>query len=368
MQAMPFHRQAPVVEDEGELLANGRRSAQWLYSQWLKEDSGDPDDALLHPPKTYRAVFLSDTHIGTPVCRAAELVRFLNHCQADYLYWNGDIVDLWHLRIFSPARMGKLLNSESFGRAQLTLIQKILREDRRGSRQIFIPGNHDEAVRALIGTGVRFGNQMLFLHDAVHETVTGERFLVMHGDSFDTIVRNHRWLGVLGTHVFGWLVGLSQTIDRLRGRVAAFNRLLERFGLDRHWSLAHQIKAKADGAAYNESYQRAMLTFMFRENANLAKRNAPAFSGIVCGHTHVAACKRFASPLNPVTGQSLGPRFIRYFNTGHWTGRPAVDGQDLPSPSDGEAPSCTALVEQSDGHMELVRWDALKGIVPVTEG
>ncbi|MGZ3305329.1 MAG: UDP-2,3-diacylglucosamine diphosphatase, partial [Asticcacaulis sp.] len=342
-----------------------RPSVQDIYAGLSSETGGDPGDELLHPVLTCRAVFLSDIHIGTPGCRAADVVAFLNHVKADFVYWNGDIFDLWHLHIFAPAGLGKLLKQGSLNRAQLTLIQKILREDRRGTRQVFIPGNHDEAFRALIGEGFRFGNRVLVMFDAVHETARGQRFLVMHGDAFDAIVHNHRWLGILGTSAFGWLAAFSLHIDRLRSRVRLFNGLLEALGLDRHWSLAARIKARADGAAYGASFEQAMLGFLFHENAARVRRGAAPYTGIICGHTHVAGHKLFNSPLQPMTGEPIGPRQVHYFNTGHWTGRPVAEGMDIDVDDDRTA--CTALVEHSDGRMELVRWDRKAGIVVLEE-
>jgi len=359
---MPFARLSEALDTDRQVVTT-RETIQGLYGRLSCEGSDDPSDDLLHEPRVYRSVFLSDIHLGAPGCRAAEVVKFLNHVRTEFTYWNGDIFDLWHLRIFEPASLGKLLKRGNLSRAQLTLVQKMLREDRRGSRQIFIPGNHDEAFRTLIGEGILIGNNVLTLFDAVHETADGKKFLVMHGDSFDAIVHNHRWLGILGTRVFGVLASLSIQIDRFRTNTPLINRLFDSVGLDRHWSLAHQIKAKADGASYDASYEQAMLSFLFRENATLVKRGAEPYSGIICGHTHVVCEKTFASPLDPISGKSIGPNQVSYYNTGHWTGRPAAEGTELYDPVRSNLPSCTALVEHCDGHLEIVRWDSTAGIV-----
>lgn len=355
---MYFARMSPA----SDLLpaVDTRETVQDIYARLSSDSSDDPSDALLHEPLTYRAIFLSDIHLGTPGCRAGDVVKFLNHVRASFTYWNGDIFDLWHLRIFEPTGLGKLLKQGSLGRAQLTL-QKILREDRRNARQIFIPGNHDEAFRTLIGNGFLFGNSVLTLFDAVHETADGQRYLVMHGDSFDAIVHNHRWLGILGTSAFGMLAKLSIHIDRLRANIRWISRLFDALGLDRQWSLAQQIKAKSDGATYNASFEDAMLGFLFRENAALVRHGVQPFKGIICGHTHIARDQAFPSPLDG-QGAPIGPHEVRYFNSGHWTGRPVAEG-DVHT-DDADYPACTALVEHTDGRMELVQWNTSLGIVP----
>ncbi len=340
------------------------------YKQVLLEHE-DTSDRLIHHPHRYRSVFISDLHLGTASSRAAELVQFLNHIKTEYLFLVGDVFDLWKLRIFHPLKLGKLLGSGVFSRAQLTVIQKLLRADRHGTKTVVVPGNHDEVLRDFVGT--RLSNIALVL-DAVHETQNGQRFLVMHGDSFDSMVRRHRWLSILGTHAFEAIAKLSIQIDRWR-KYARINRALEYLGLESHWSLAHAIKTRADGHSYSASYSQALLGYLFARNAEIYARHKKQphthgnvyFDGIICGHTHVPEVRDFPSPVDEETGESIGPATVTYMNTGHWTGH-LDESAPLAAAAheSSDSPTCTAIVEHLDGHLEPVRWVAQKGILPLT--
>jgi len=344
-------------------------SIERYYKQIVPERE-DTSDRLIHPQHHYRSVFISDLHLGTASSRAVDLVQFLNHVKTEYLFLVGDIFDLWKLRIFNPLKLGKLLGTGVLSRAQLTVIQKILRADRHGTKTVVVPGNHDEVLRDFVGT--RLSNIALVL-DAVHETQNGQRFLVMHGDSFDGMVRRHRWLSILGTHAFEAIAKLSIQIDRWR-KYARINRALEYLGLESHWSLANAIKTRADGHTYSASYSQAMLGYVFARNAEIYTRHkkqphthrSAYFDGIICGHTHVPEVRDFPSPVDKETGESIGPATVTYLNTGHWTGR-RNEGKHAGTVSQesSDSPTCTAIVEHLDGHLEPVRWVPQKGILPL---
>ena len=347
-------------------------SIERYYKRILLERE-DISDRLIHQQHRYRSVFISDVHLGTASSRAADLVQFLNHVNTEYLFLIGDIFDLWKLRIFNPLKLGKLLGSGIFSRSQLTVIQKILRADRHGTKTVVVPGNHDEVLRDFVG--VRLSNIVLVL-DAVHETQSGKRFLVMHGDSFDGMVRRHRWLSILGTHTFEAIARVSIQIDRWR-KYARINRALEYLGLESHWSLAHAIKTRADGHAYSTSYSQAMLGYVFARNAEIYARHkrqlrahhSAYFDGIICGHTHIPEVRDFSSPIDEETGESVGPKTVTYLNTGHWTGH--LDEHERDGGVSQESPAsltCTAIVEHMDGHLEPIRWVPQRGIVPLIQG
>jgi UDP-2,3-diacylglucosamine pyrophosphatase LpxH len=344
-------------------------SIERYYKRILPEPE-DTSDRLIHPQHRYRSVFISDLHLGTASTRAAELVQFLNHVKTEYLFLVGDVFDLWKLRIFNPLKLGKLLGTGVFSRTQLTVIQKLLRADRHGTKTIMVPGNHDEVLRDFVGMHL---NNIVLVLDAVHETRNGRRFLVMHGDSFDAMVRRHRWLGILGTHAFEAIAKLSIQIDRWR-KYARINRALEYLGLESHWSLADAIKTRADGHAYTASYSQAMLGYLFARNAEIYARHKKQprthagayFDGIICGHTHIPEVRDFPSPIDEETGEPIGPATVTYLNTGHWTGHLDEDRSEAIHYESSDAPICTAIVEHLDGQLESVRWVSQKGILPLT--
>lgn len=153
----------------------------------------------------YRTVWLSDIHLGTRGCKAEFLLDFLRHVECDTLYLVGDIVDGWSLK-----------RSWYWAQSHNDVIQKFLRKARKGTRIVYIPGNHDEGLREYCAT--TFGG-IEIRHDAIHETADGRRLLVMHGDEFDIIVRYARWLALLGTAAYSVALHLNQGFNAVRRRL-----------------------------------------------------------------------------------------------------------------------------------------------------
>ncbi|MCU0840995.1 MAG: UDP-2,3-diacylglucosamine diphosphatase [Thiobacillaceae bacterium] len=246
-----------------------------------------------------RAVFLSDIHLGTRACQADRLLDFLREYPAEHLYLLGDIVDFWAMR-----------RGIHWSRGQNTVIQKVLRRARHGERVVFIPGNHDEALREYEGTA--FGD-ILVINEHVHETADGRRFLLVHGDQFDQVTRYHRWVAVLGDLAYGLLMRGNAWLSWLRRRT----------GRPGYWSLAGYAKRKVKTA----------LQFIFDfERAVIHHVRERGLDGVICGHIHWAAMKE-------VDG-------LTYVNCGDW-----VD-------------SCTAIVEHHDGRLELVDWNGIQESLP----
>ncbi len=185
---------------------------------------------------------------------------------------------------------------------QNTVVQKILRRARHGEKVVFIPGNHDEALREYNGT--LFGD-ILIAFEWLHVTADGRRLLLIHGDQFDQVTRHHRWLAVLGDVGYDLLV-------RLNGWLSWCRRSLHISG---YWSLAGYAKRKVKSA----------VTFIFDfEDSVIHSVRDRGLNGVVCGHIHSAAIKEVGGLL--------------YVNCGDW-----VD-------------SCTAIVEHFDGRLELIEW------------
>lgn len=240
---------------------------------------------------TVRSIFLSDIHLGTRVCQADRLLEFLRHYAADHVFLVGDIVDFWAMR-----------RGVVWTAAQNTVVQKLLRRARHGEHVVFIPGNHDEALRDYIG--IAFGD-IPVRGEHVHTMADGRRFLLLHGDEFDQIIRHQRWIAVLGDVIYDALVRASAILSWIR----------RRFGVHAYWSLAGYAKRRV---------KRAMqFIFDFEASAVRAARQR-GLDGIVCGHIHSAAIRE-------VDG-------LTYVNCGDW-----VD-------------SCTAIVEHFDGRLELIAW------------
>lgn len=218
----------------------------------------------------YRAVFISDVHLGTRGCQAELLLDFIRHMECDNLYLVGDIIDGW-----------KLKNGWYWPQAHNDVVQKILRLARKGVNVIYVPGNHDEVVRDFVG--IHFGG-VVVARDAIHETADGRRFLVTHGDEFDGVVQHARWLAFVGDYAYRGLL-LTNTL---------FNRVRRRMGFG-YWSLSAYLKTKVKNA----------LQFVANyEGALAAEAKRRSVDGVICGHIHKAEMRQIDG--------------VTYINDGDW--------------------------------------------------
>jgi UDP-2,3-diacylglucosamine pyrophosphatase LpxH len=237
-----------------------------------------------------RALFLSDIHLGTRGCQARLLVEFLKVYDAETIYLVGDIIDGWRLR-----------SGWYWPQAHNDVVQKLMRRVHKGTKIIYIPGNHDEFMREYVGNN--FGG-IEVRESAVHEGLDGKRYLVMHGDHFDMVVRHAPWLAYLGDGAYTLALALNTYINAVRRRL----------GLT-YWSLSAWAKMKVKKAVNHIG--------RFEELLSL-EASRQEVHGVICGHIHHA-----------VMHDDFG---VRYMNTGDWV------------------ESCTALVEHPDGRFEIVRW------------
>jgi UDP-2,3-diacylglucosamine pyrophosphatase LpxH len=220
--------------------------------------------------KRYRAIFISDLHLGTPGCQAAELLEFMKAHPSDYLYLVGDIIDGWQLR-----------RRWYWPQSHNDVVQKLLRRARKGCRVIFVPGNHDEFARGFIGH--QFGG-IDVVDDAVHSMADGRQLWVTHGDYFDGVIQCAKWLAYVGDNLYEFTLKLNRYLNHLRAR----------FGLP-YWSLSAYLKQKVKSALnYVTDFEVAV--------ANEARRRG--HQGVVCGHIHRAE-------MRDING-------ILYCNDGDW--------------------------------------------------
>jgi UDP-2,3-diacylglucosamine pyrophosphatase LpxH len=241
-------------------------------------------------PRRFRTLFISDVHLGTKGCQAERLLDFLRQHEADLIYLVGDIVDGWQLK-----------SSWYWPQAHNDVVQKILRKARKGARIVYVPGNHDEFLRDYYGT--HFGGVEVAEH-AIHAGADGRRYLVVHGDYFDLVVTQARWLALLGNKAYDMAIAANRV----------FNTLRRRLGFP-YWSLSQWAKLKVKNAVnYIGEFERTLV-----EEANRHRAD-----GVICGHIHHAAIH-----------DDFG---IRYVNCGDWV------------------ESCTAVGEHADGRLEIIVW------------
>ncbi|MGC3985180.1 MAG: UDP-2,3-diacylglucosamine diphosphatase [Pseudorhodoferax sp.] len=214
-------------------------------------------------PPSYRAVFISDLHLGTPGCQAGPLLEFLKAHPSRTLYLVGDIVDGWQLRRrwFWP-------------QAHNDVVQKLLRRARKGCKVVFVPGNHDEFARGFAGH--HFGG-IEVREEAVHTTADGRRLWVVHGDHFDAVIQCAKWLAYLGDNAYELTLRLNRHLNSLRARM----------GLP-YWSLSAYLKHKVKKAL---NYVTAF------EQAVAAEARKRGYQGVVCGHIHRAEMREIDGTL-----------------------------------------------------------------------
>ena len=251
--------------------------------------------------KHVRTLFLSDLHLGTRGCQAQAVLDFLKVYEADEIYLVGDIVDGWRLR-----------QAWHWPQAHNDVVQKLLRKVRKGTRVVYIPGNHDEFLRDYVGQ--KFGGVEIH-EEIIHETADGKRLLILHGDKFDVVVNNVKWLAHLGDWAYDIAIGMNITIGWVRRRL----------GLP-YWSFSGWTKQKVKRAVnFIGAFEKAVVNDARKFDVH----------GVVCGHIHTPIIRKMDEYL--------------YLNTGDW-----VD-------------SCSALVEDFDGAFELMRWTSLRAVETMLE-
>jgi UDP-2,3-diacylglucosamine pyrophosphatase LpxH len=238
----------------------------------------------------FRTIWISDLHLGTTGCQASRLLEFLQSTESETLYLVGDIIDGWQLK-----------RRWYWDQAHNNVVQTVLKKAKKGTNVIFVPGNHDEAIRQFIDLdfgGIKVRDEM------VHVTAQGKRMLVLHGDRFDGVIACAKWLAYVGDSLYTVILKFNQVFNSWRARV----------GLP-YWSLSQYLKLKVKNAvSYISSFENAL--------ADEARKRG--LDGVICGHIHKAEIREIDG--------------ITYCNDGDWV------------------ESLSALVEDASGELRLVSW------------
>jgi UDP-2,3-diacylglucosamine pyrophosphatase LpxH/glycosyltransferase involved in cell wall biosynthesis len=243
------------------------------------------------PKYSCRTVFLSDIHLGTPDSKADEVVDFLKHLRCEKLVLNGDIIDGWALK-----RGGKWSSRHS------RFIRKVLKMTEKDDTEVvYLRGNHDEILERFLP--LAFG-KIRFMKEHIHTTRKGVRYLVVHGDGFDSVSTNHRWLASLGAVGYNFLLRVNRVYNLWRS-----------WRGKEYFSLSKSVKAKVKSAvSFVDRYEELL--------QDLARHKE--CDGIICGHIHTPEDKQVGD--------------VHYLNSGDWV------------------ESLTAIIEHNDGRMELVHY------------
>ena len=238
-----------------------------------------------------RTVFLSDIHLGTLDSKADEVVNFLKHIKCHKLVLNGDIIDGWALK-----RGSRWTSRHS------RFIRKVIKMTEQDETEvIYLRGNHDEILERFLP--LSFGKIRL-TKEHIHTTAKDQRYLVVHGDGFDSVSTNHKWLASLGAVGYDFLLSVNRLYNHYRAWCGK-----EYFSLSKH------VKAKVKSAvSFVDRYEE-----LLQELARHRKCD-----GIICGHIHTPEDKKVGD--------------IHYLNSGDWV------------------ESLTAIIEHNDGTMELINY------------
>lgn len=235
-----------------------------------------------------KTIFASDLHLGSKAAQPNEFLNFIKEYDSEQIILVGDIIDGWRLKRqwFWPQNCNDV-------------IQKLLRKSRKGTEIIYIPGNHDEMARQIVG--VKFENIVVKMNHE-HTTVDGRKILIMHGDEFDVVINHHRWLAVLGDMAYSTLIRVNHF----------YNQYRKWRGLP-YWSLSSYAK---------KTVKRAVSFIGDFENIMTDYAKSESYQNVLCGHIHMPDIKI----INDVV----------YLNTGDWV------------------ETCSAIIEHYDGTLELL--------------
>lgn len=241
----------------------------------------------------YRSIFISDIHLGMLASRTDDLCRFLKENDCKHLYLVGDIIDGW-----------KIKRSFKWPQSHSNVVRRVLTKAKRGTKITYITGNHDEFLREWVRYKLEIGD-ISIVNECTHVSVDGKKYLVTHGDMFDAVTVNHKWVSMLGDMAYTSLIKAN----------VIYNGIRARFGFG-YWSLSAWLK--------KQTKQAVNFIFNFEQHlANYAKEGG--YDGVICGHIHTPEIKLIDGML--------------YLNDGCWV------------------ENCSAIVETTDGKMQLLVMD-----------
>ncbi|MGJ8655998.1 MAG: glycosyltransferase [Akkermansiaceae bacterium] len=242
----------------------------------------------------FRSLFLSDIHLGTEDSKSRQVLDVIKNVKCERLYLNGDIIDGWAIK-----RKAKWKKSHT------KVVRAVLKKSEQSDCEvIYTRGNHDDFLTQFLPADIG-GLQML--KEADHICPNGDKYLVIHGDGFDSVCTNHRWLASVGAVGYDFLLKVNRYYNKYRS-----------WRGKEYFSISKAIKSKVKSAvSFVDSYEEKL--------HDLASKRG--YKGIICGHIHTPADKM-------VKG-------THYLNSGDWV----------------ETMSC--IVEHHDGRMELLYYKDL---------
>lgn len=205
-------------------------------------------------PLKYRAIWISDVHLGYKGCKADYLLDFLRTTECDYLFLVGDIIDIWSMQ-----------RTMYWPQSHNNVIRTILGKAKHGTRVVYIPGNHDEMFREY--DGMVFGNLQI-CEEFAYTTADGRRVLMLHGDKYDTLMKCGWLTERIGNLSYDFLLYVNRLCDKAR-RQLGFS----------FWSLSRFIKSRVKNAVNHiRKFEHIVATDARRHGYDV----------VICGHIHSA--------------------------------------------------------------------------------
>ncbi|QOG12353.1 UDP-2,3-diacylglucosamine diphosphatase [Arcobacter sp. FWKO B] len=238
----------------------------------------------------YKSVFISDIHLGTSDAKAENFLDFIKDLECENLFLVGDIIDGWAMK-----RKLTWLQSHS------DVIQKVLRKARKGTKVFYVLGNHDEFIKPFLP--LQLGDNITVVQDYSYIGVDKRKYLVTHGDIFDTITLTKKWLALLGDSAYMFVLRVNKPLNKLRKLI----------GYHKYWSLSKYLK---------QNVKKSMMFICEFEEIMVNYAKEYQYDGVICGHIHCAEIKDIQG--------------VTYLNCGDWV------------------ESCTALVEDLDGDWKIL--------------
>lgn len=218
----------------------------------------------------YKTVIISDLHLGTPEAKIDQLMHFLENVTYDKIILNGDIFDVWHIRL----RSKWIRKHTAFARL---ILKKI--ED-GGVEVVYVRGNHDDMLESFLPFQM---DNLKIVNEYIHETPKG-KYLVIHGDGFDIVSIYYRWLEILGSVGYVTLLKINRYYNAYR-----------RWKGKEYFSLSKRVKQAVKRKV-------SEISNLEHELEKIAKKENCI--GVICGHTHIPEDKMIGG--------------IHYLNSGDW--------------------------------------------------
>lgn len=235
-----------------------------------------------------KSLFISDIHLGCGYCKSDKLLNFLRHVEPENLYLVGDIIDGWKMK-------NKVLWNDEYN----MIFKRILGMVKHGTKVFYITGNHDEFLRKF--TPTEFGN-IKICDEVIYTSIKGSKILVIHGDIFDQLTINSKWLYLIGDKAYSIAMFLNFLLNKIRTFL----------GL-KYWSFSALLKKNVKKAVNHiNNFEKILVKYTKDKNCD----------AVLCGHIHTPDIKQIDN--------------IDYYNCGDWV------------------ESCSAIIEDYDGNFKLI--------------